>query len=269
MSLAASRLRHVGEQQRADMSTGKLMGKHTAAPVPTPTHNRACTEPFKLCELRENKNDKLGHNVLEIILVGRNYAIYRAEKGIYVQFSDDEKEEADQRLRFSEICPELCELRYFTSQMQSSSGLPFHARHDAPSLFDHNIAQAIWLVMENRVDLAKPIAQQALRMAVGRATNDNTIRYMTACLSAWLVCIVALAAFRTVAPYEVLGLYAIAGIFGATGAVLSIATRLQAFQLQPCNQSNMNYWMSAVRVGIGVVAGMVFLLFAPLFLAIH
>jgi hypothetical protein len=86
---------------------------------------------------------------------------------------------------------------------------------------------------------------------------------MTACLSAWLVCIVALAAFRTVAPYEVLGLYAIAGIFGATGAVLSIATRLQAFQLQPCNQSNMNYWMSAVRVGIGVVAGMVFLLFAP------
>src|SRR5581483_705538 len=47
---------------------------------------------------------------------------------------------------------------------------------------------------------------------------------------------------------------------GATGAMLSVATRLQAFQLQPCNQSNMNHWMSITRIGIGVIAGSVLLL---------
>jgi hypothetical protein len=58
-------------------------------------------------------------------------------------------------------------------------------------------------------------------------------------------------------------LYVIAGVAGATGAVLSVATRLQEFRLQPCNQSNMNYWMSAMRIGIGVVAGLILFLLAP------
>ena len=51
-------------------------------------------------------------------------------------------------------------------------------------------------------------------------------------------------------------------MFGATGAMLSVATRLQAFKLKPCNQSNMNYWMAALRIGIGIVAGIVVLLLA-------
>jgi len=218
--------------------------------------SRACLFRIEACV-----SFKLGH-------YRRNYAIYRSEKGIYVQFSDDENEEADQRRRFTEICPELCELRYFTSQMHSNWTLPFYGRRDEPSLYNHNIAQAIWLVMEDRVDLGKPIAQQALRMAVRRATNDNTIRYVRACLIAWLAWMLLSGpliafAFRSVPPFETLGLYVIAGMFGATGAVLSVATRLQAFQLQPCNQSNMNYWMSAIRVGIGIIAGIVLFLFSP------
>jgi len=54
--------------------------------------------------------------------------------------------------------------------------------------------------------------------------------------------------------------FVIVAMSGATGAMLSVATRLQAFQLQPCNQSNMNHWMSITRVGIGLVAGPVLLL---------
>jgi hypothetical protein len=137
-----------------------------------------------LCQLRENDKDKLRHNVLDIILVGRNYAIYRTKKGIYVQFSDDDKEETAQRRRFTEICPELCELRYFTSQMQPSWTLPFRGRRDEPSLYDHNIAQAIWLVMEDRIDLGKPIAQQAaaLGFVAGFAERlvPNILRWTSA-----------------------------------------------------------------------------------------
>ena len=69
--------------------------------------------------------------------------------------------------------------------------------------------------------------------------------------------------WKSVAPH-IAGLksYLIAGMFGATGAMLSVATRLQEFKLKPCHQSNMNYWMASLRIGIGVVAGIVILVLA-------
>ena len=51
--------------------------------------------------------------------------------------------------------------------------------------------------------------------------------------------------------------------------MLSIATRLQSFRLKPCNQSDMNYWMSVMRVGIGVIAGVILWLIAPTVLSEH
>jgi hypothetical protein len=243
-----------------------------ASPEPRPGDSHSCTKRFLVSELQMGKEDKLGHLVEDILWVGIDYAIYRTEKGVYVQFSDDPKEEAIQRGRFTEICPELCELRYFTPQIDSGWNYRFgfrdsRDRRDRSSLFDHNIAQAIMLIMEERVETAKQIAQQALKMAVQRVTNDNTIRYVCAAIFCWFVCLVlgaavfALLGF-SVAPEEP-RLYVVAGISGATGAVLSVATRLQAFRLQPCNQSNMNYLISAIRVGIGVIAGVTLLLLAP------
>jgi len=52
-----------------------LSAIHTTAQVPGQTHTSACTERFKLCQLREHEKDKLGHNVLDIILVGRNGSV--------------------------------------------------------------------------------------------------------------------------------------------------------------------------------------------------
>jgi hypothetical protein len=47
---------------------------------------------------------------------------------------------------------------------------------------------------------------------------------------------------------------------GATGAMLSVATRLRAFELHPCQQSDMNYLMASTRIGNGVIAGPILLL---------
>jgi hypothetical protein len=226
-----------------------------------------CTKQFRLHQLQPKSHDKLGHLVEDILWVGRSYVVYRSEKGVYVQFSDDPEEEATQRRRFTEVCPELCELRYFTPQIRSTWNFPFGSQ-DRSSLFDHNIAQAIMLVMEGRVDTGKQIAEQALKMAVIRVTNDNTIRYALACLMSWFAWIVlgilVFALLLLFSPSSHLAqLYVVAGVSGATGAMLSVATRLQAFRLQPCNQSNMNYYMSAIRVGTGLIAGLALLLLAP------
>jgi hypothetical protein len=129
------------------------------------------------------------------------------------------------------------------------------------------------LVMEGDVETGRKIAQKALEMAVERVTNDNTIRYVRASLGFWLSAIalgaVVLGAVLLLVPKlglnlgAELSLFVGAGMAGATGAMLSIATRLQSFRLKPCNQSDMNYWMGRIRIGIGVIAGLILFLISP------
>jgi hypothetical protein len=233
---------------------------------PFSTAKRPPCEKFGLSGLEEGSPDKLGHIVEEILWVGKNYAVYWTKQGVYVHFSDDENEADEQRQRFIKVCPEICELRYLTPQIRSAG------RFDS-SLFDHNIAQAIMLVLEKDVETGRNIAQQALKMAVDRVTNDNTLRYVRASLCAWFSFVVLGGIVGLVGYFGYLPaprhhplLYIVAGIAGATGAMLSIATRLQSFRLKPCNQSNMNYWMSVIRIGIGIIAGIVFMLLAPIIL---
>jgi hypothetical protein len=235
-----------------------------------------CTKPFPLSALKEGKKDKLGHEVEEILWIGRNYAIYRSRKGVYVQFSDCAQEEKVQRCRFTAISPELCELRYLTYEMRSYEmrprwnfvfGPPTH-RHPW-SLYDHNMAQALMLVMENKVEDGQQLAQQALKMAVDRVTNDNTVLYFRGCVISWIASIISGLIIAWIVSILTgsyathshgVSIFIVAAMSGATGALLSVATRLQAFQLKPCQQSGMNYLMSCTRVGIGLIAGPILLL---------
>jgi hypothetical protein len=227
---------------------------------------RTCTRPLLLCELAVDKPDRLHNTVREIFWAGMNYAIYCSDKGVEVQFSDNPEEEKQQRNKFTEICPELCELRYLTSQMRSRIHIPFWPIHRTPgdTLFEHNMAQAVMLIMEDKIEEGKQIAQKALAMAVRRVTMNNTIRYVRMSLVFSFISIAAGAFALTFrASLGAMGsAYVVAGMFGATGAVLSIATRLEAFQLQPCDESKMNYWMSATRVGMGMISAITLLLLA-------
>jgi hypothetical protein len=227
---------------------------------PHSTAKRPPCDKFGLSELEEGSPDKLGHIVEEILWVGKNYAVYWTKHGVYVHFSDDENQADEQRQRFIKVSPEICELRYLTPQMRPAGHF---------TQFDHNIAEAIMLVLE-KDETGRSIAQQALKMAVDRVTNDNTLLYVRALAWSLVVVlgVVAGVAVGLVKPFPSHHplLYLVAGIAGGTGAMLSIATRLQAFRLKPCHQSNMNYWMSIIRIGIGIIAGMVLMLLAPIIL---
>ncbi|MGY3606986.1 MULTISPECIES: hypothetical protein [unclassified Bradyrhizobium] len=236
-----------------------------------------CTKPFLLCDLAVGKKDKLGNKIAEILWLARDYAVYRSHRGVHVHFSDCPREEDLQRGRFTQISAELCELRYLTAQM--SPGWTFGLHRPSSSIYHHNMAQAVMLVMENKdqADLknAKKLDGKTLSMAVERVTNDNMIRYLRFCLLCWGLALAAAlwvlwepiqfdwTPWQTVRPH-IAGLrsYVIAGMFGATGAMLSVATRLQEFKLKPCHQSNMNYWMAGLRIGIGIVAGIVIVVLA-------
>jgi hypothetical protein len=229
---------------------------------------KSCSDVHLLKDLRIGKPDKLGNKVREILWIEKNYAVYSTDQGVYVQFSDCEEKEREQRDRFTQICPELCELRYLTTQMKGwgwGAWITGHRRH---TLYEHNMAQALMLMMEDKVKPAKAIAEKALAMAVHRVTNDNTIRYARACFVTGSIAI----AFGAAALWwaytshhaEAMkwGPYVMGAMFGAIGAMFSIAMRLEAFDLKPCNESRMNYWMSAIRVVMGIMSAVALLLFA-------
>jgi hypothetical protein len=230
---------------------------------------RENSEPVSLRELSVGKKDYMGHHIEDVLWKGTDYGIYRTGKGVQVQFSDDEDVAHLQRQRYAELCPELCELRYLSNQINTSDfGSKKHGR---PTLYDYNIAQAIMLAMEEKSVLGRQIARQALNMAVKRATADNTLIYASHCLLFWVVFVliggftyaVLVSLSNRWSNLEPLELYALAGTLGATGAMFSIATRLQNFELKPCDQSTMNKFVGGSRILIGSIAGMLVILLAP------
>jgi hypothetical protein len=227
-----------------------------------------CSEDVPLSEIRPGKPDKLGNNVVEIFWCGEDYIVYRSSKGVFVHFSDDPKVAKIQRRAFTEICPELCELRYLTEQMEGSArifGLPVFGSPERDSIFDHNIAQAIMLLMEHKKQDAKDIAESALKLAVSRATNDNTIRYVVTSAYTAIIITTALTAYGFIDISYYYGSsidYIVAAGAGSIGAFFSIITRLQSLELKPCQESHMNYLVSVMRILMGLIAALFLVLLA-------
>ena len=73
---------------------------------------------FRLCELKEKNPDAIGAIVRSVAFRGKDYAIYRSERGVYVQFSDDPATRQSQMAAYVKLSVQICELRYLTSQMR-------------------------------------------------------------------------------------------------------------------------------------------------------
>jgi len=248
---------------------GVLMNAPTGT-IEQDNSRNTCHGELLLEQVVIGQPDKLCNIVREILWGGVDYLIYRTDKGVFVHFSDCAKREKEQRVAFTEICPELCELRFLTQGMRGKHG-PWWRRlraqngdqalddRAAASLFDHNIAQALMLLMEGKPQEAKSIAEAALEMAVKRSTTDNTIRYVGAAMAAALVTSVAvvIAGYAAYGPYPDTLLYFVAAFFGVLGAAFSVATRIWSFEAKPCQQSRMNYVMARLRIGIGLVSALI------------
>jgi hypothetical protein len=179
---------------------------------------------------------------------------------------------------------------------QRSSSIP-EAR---PLLFDFNLAQALMLLMESEEqrglaralaaaasgdnetkkteigDVVKEklaaadstqqhaltIANRALEMAVNRVTTDNTIRYIqTSVVAGSIMIAVLFVLFISMDGAQEIRRYLLASMTGAVGALFSVISRAQAFELKPCDDSRYNKLLAAVRVGMGAIAGPALLLF--------
>jgi hypothetical protein len=123
----------------------------------TGTTDRSATPEqtdFRLCELKEGSPDAIGAIVRSIAFRGKDYAIYRSARGVYVQFSDDTATRQSQMAAYVKLSVQICELRYLTSQMRPGiiAQICRHSKQD--TLYDHNMGQALMLLMESAAQRA-------------------------------------------------------------------------------------------------------------------
>ena len=258
-----------------------MAGKLTLAAVGSiaDVDREVCHDDFPLARVQRGARDKLGNRITEVLWLSPDYAIYLTGEGVFIHFSDDKATAAQQRMAFTTVCPELCELRFLTGDMHGTHLSPARFVHnifyrakqrgEGNSLFDHNIAQSLMLLMEGKTDDAKAIATAALGMAVSRSTNDNTIRYVRASILSGLALSLIVYLLYVLFPQIVAGgqdggipRYFVAALYGILGAAFSIISRIQSFEMKPCQQSNMNYWMALIRMTIGLIGGLAFFLLA-------
>ena len=124
----------------------------------------------------------------------------------------------------------------------------------------------------SNLEKASKILNSGLALADERLTNENRIRYLIACalaalgrvivaLGLWLppVRLQPVWRFTEIFPLKEAMPYLLAAA-GASGAVFSIAMRIQHVDLKPFAHTVMNYLMGVLRVLTGFLAGAMILL---------
>jgi hypothetical protein len=224
-------------------------------------HGMFSSDSSLLPGIRLGSKDKMGQTIIQIYQCGEDYIIYRTHQGVKINFADCRAREREQRAHYAEISQKLCRLRFLISQM--ARWVFSFGRLKKGGFYDHQIAEAIYLALQDKADDANQILDTGLTLAEERITNENRVRYLLACLLIGLVPVATLwTLFRHggLVPNEMWLPYLIAAAAGSAGAVFSIALRVQDLELKPFAQSVMNYVMGALRVLIGFVAGAVILL---------
>src|SRR5215472_13484654 len=219
---------------------------------------------LSLHDIQKNKVDKMGNRILGIHWISEEYLVYRTKQGVAVQFSDCRKLQREQREKYvREIGSMLCQLRFLTSQMAK----PLYSlwKPVAINYYDHQIVQGMVLTLEGDPKDARDLLGPTLDMATSRLTNENRIRYLLSCFVTGLaIVLLGVAYLRGWIPkiptQDDISSYVLAGMFGAIGAVFSIAMRVQTLELVPCRESSMNTRMGSLRILIGFLAGISLLL---------
>jgi len=221
-------------------------------------HGMFSSSTLLLPKIVLHAQDKKGEIIRQIYLSGEDYTIYRTRQGVNIHFADCRWRERQQRKAYSKISEKLCRLRFLTSQMAHWWFSGWFGR--TGNFYDHQIAEAINLIVLNDDDRASEILCDGVRLAEDRLTNENRIRYLVACLAACLaIALISGWALWLLPSTHDWAPYLLGGAAGAAGAVFSIATRVRDFNLNPCSRSVMNYVMGWLRVLIGFVAGAIIL----------
>ena len=213
--------------------------------------------------------DRRGEKVERVFFWRPNYVIYLAAGTVSVQFSDSPKEADEQIKRLAELLPFRNKLLYLGQRVLEEKQKKV-ARKKTPgdstasmqetACYFTQIADAIRLGLEEKVELGRTILQDAIEDATALLERNGRVGYLQAGVGTVLIFLlgtIGAAILTQMNGHDTLPRMFAACSSGALGALLSIATGIRDRTVAIDKDTSSNYWEAAARILIGVISGLV------------
>ncbi|MEQ8332959.1 hypothetical protein [Nisaea sp.] len=243
-----------------------------------PTARLAPVQPgpadaFPLRELEIGTPDKRGRTVIDILWAVQDFKIYKTDKGISPQFSDDPQQARQQRQDYMALGPELADLNQQINLLNTGWGrmLAWITRKfgasDDPRLayYERETARGIAQALSGQPDEGRATLADLNTRISKRLSNILRVLYFSICVVATLEIAVGLAIYtKTMTAPEtetLLGLnvfeLCVAAVMGCLGALLSTAIGLRRLAIDPAATLTINITYAIQRMLVGVLGAVV------------
>ena len=230
-------------------------------------------DPFPLRALTIGAPDKRGRLVTDILWAVQDFKIYKTDKGISPQFSDDPKQALQQRQDYMSLGPELADLdqqinllKTGWSRIVSWIARKFGSSGD-PRLayYERETARGIAQALSGQPDQGRTTLADLSARISKRLGNTLRVLYFTICGVATLEIVVGLAVYTKTmtspGTETLLGLnvfeLCVAAVMGCLGALLSTAIGLRSLAIDPAATLTINITYAVQRMLVGVLGAVV------------
>ena len=230
-------------------------------------------DEFPLSDLKEGAPDKRGKEVTDILWAVHDFKIYKTDKGISPQFSDDPALAETQRENYLSLGPELADLNQQINLMKAGLaravawvthlfGLPEDARHN---YYEQETARGIAQALSGQPDKGRETLSDLINRISKRLSNVLRVLYFTICVVATVAITVGLTIYTeqmsSPATETILGLnmfdVSVAAVMGSLGALLSTAIGLRSLSIDPTATLTINITYAIQRMLVGVLGAVI------------
>lgn len=228
---------------------------------------------FPLRNLLVDKEDKRGQVVREILWAVHDFKIYKTDKGIGPQFSDDPDKALEQRAAYMALGPELADLNQqinllktgwgrVTDRFSQGVGL---GRDPRLSYYERETARGMAQALNGDPETGRATIRDLTDRISKRLSNILRVLYFSVCGFAAVIITLALTFYAENLPGEpaetVLGLktfeLCVAAVMGSLGALLSTAIGLRSLAIDPTATMTINVTYAVQRMLVGVLGAVI------------
>jgi hypothetical protein len=230
-------------------------------------------DDFPLSNLHSGTPDKRGRMVIDVLWAVRDFKIYKTDKGISPQFSDDPEMARKQRQAYMSLGPELAELNQQIEMLRNGWARwitwlwqRLGARDDPQLAYcERETARGIAQALDGRPDEGRQTLADLSQRLAKRFGNVLRVLYFSICALAALEITVALAIYTDgMSPAHtdtILGLQtfqlSVAAVMGCLGALLSTAIGLRNLAIDPAASLTINITYAVQRMLVGILGAVV------------
>jgi len=209
---------------------------------------------IRVADIRKHRHDGRGEKIDSVLILRRDFAIYRSGGRVMVHYADDAEAAKAQIANVANLLPLKDRVQYLASGLAS------------PEAYHWQIAEALRLGLDGQTDAAKSTMQGAIDDIIARRVSKGRVTYLfysgllalATVLTLWGVALVMHLARSSVEMIEPgMKFLMMATGAGAVGAFLSTVIALRARTLATDGDLKSNRVDSTMRIMIGVICAAV------------